>query len=119
MTDNLNLPELLIDGIKIDGRTAIARLYRDQLHSLNKLLGNNPSIAESMMMRRCSTLAVLCSRDELKILNGEPIDEPNYRANTSVLRQLLQTLGTLKQTRDIKKEDYKTYDAHTAAVLDS
>lgn len=119
LTDNLKLPELLIDGQKIDGRTAIARRYRDQLIGLNTQLGGQPSIAEAMLMRRAATLATLCERDELKILNGEEIDEGNYRANTAHLKAILVNLGTIKKSRDINQQDYKTFDAHTAAVLES
>ncbi|MDP2394354.1 MAG: hypothetical protein Q8M21_13970 [Methylococcaceae bacterium] len=43
MSDDLKLPELLIDGQKIDGRTAIARRYRDQLAGLNIQLGGSCS----------------------------------------------------------------------------
>jgi len=119
MSDDLKLPELLIDGQKIDGRTAIARRYRDQLAGLNIQLGGNPSIAESMLMRRAATLTTLCERDELKILNGEQIDEHNYRQNAGVLKGILINLGTVKKSRDIRGDDYRTFDSHTQAVLDS
>lgn len=119
MSDDLKLPELLIDGQKIDGRTAIARRYRDQLAGLNVQLGGSPSIAESMLMRRAATLTTLCERDELKILNGEQIDEHNYRQNAGVLKGILINLGTVKKSRDIRGDDYRTYDPHTQAVLDS
>lgn len=119
MSDDLKLPELLIDGQKIDGRTAIARRYRDQLSGLNIQLGNAPTMAEAMMMRRAATLAVLCERDELRILNGEPIDESNYRQNASHMRGALINLGLVKKSRDITRSDYRTYDAHTQAILDS
>jgi len=118
-SNDLKLPELLIDGQKIDGRTAIARRYRDQLAGLNVQLGNDANTAEAMLMRRAATLAVLCERDELKILNGEEIDEGNYRANTSHLKAILINLGTVKKSRDISKNDYKTFDAHTQAVLEA
>jgi len=118
-TDNLKLPELLIDGRKVDGRTAIARRYRDQLAGLTVQVGNSPSIAESMLIRRAATLATLCERDELRILNGEPIDEHNYRQNAGVLKGILINLGTVKKSRDIRGDDYRTYDSHTQAVLDS
>lgn len=116
---DLKLPELLIDGQKIDGRTAIARRYRDQLYGLNVQVGSNPTIAETMLMRRAATLATLCERDELRILQGEPIDEHNYRQNAGVLKGILINLGTVKKSRDIRGDDYKTYDSHTQAVLDS
>ncbi|WP_020562067.1 hypothetical protein [Methylosarcina fibrata] len=118
-SDDFKLPELLIDGQKIDGRTAIARRYRDQLAGLNYQVGGDPTTAEAMLMRRAATLATLCERDELKILNGEEIDEGNYRANTAHLKGILINLGTVKKSRDITKSDYRTFDAHTAAVLES
>lgn len=119
LNDNLKLPELLIDGQKIDGRTAIARRYRDQLTGLNVQVGGQPTTAEVMLMRRAATLATLCERDELRILNGEEIDEGNYRANTAHLKGILINLGTVKKSRDIRGDDYRTFDAHTQAVLDS
>jgi len=121
ITDNLKLPELLIDGVKVDGRTAIARRYRDQLAGLSDQVGGNPTIAEAMLMRRAATLATLCERDELRLLNGEEIDENNYRANTAHLKGILINLGTVKKSRDVTKGDYlsRTFDAHTAAVLDA
>lgn len=118
-SDNLKLPELLIDGQKIDGRTAIARRYRDQLTGLNIQVGGHPTTAEAMLMRRAATLATLCERDELRILNGEEIDENNYRANCSHLKGILINLGTVKKSRDIGKDDYRTFDAHTQAVLEA
>lgn len=117
--DNFKLPELLIDGQKIDGRTAIARRYRDQLTGLNIQVGGQPTTAEAMLMRRAATLATLCERDELRILNGEQVDEHNYRANTAHLKGLLINLGTVKKSRDIRGDDYRTFDAHTAAVLEA
>lgn len=118
-TDDFKLPELLIDGQKIDGRTAIARRYRDQLAGLSNQVGGSPTIAEAMLMRRAATLATLCERDELRLLNGEEIDEGNYRANTSHLKGILINLGTVKKSRDIRGDDYRTFDAHTQAVLES
>lgn len=118
-TDSLKLPELLIDGQKIDGRTAIARRYRDQLSGLNIQVGGQPTTAEIMLMRRAATLATLCERDELRILNGEEIDEGNYRANTAHLKGILINLGTVKKSRDVTKGDYRTFDAHTQAVLEA
>lgn len=119
ITDNMKLQELLIDGVKVDGRTAIARRYRDQLSGLSAQVGGSPTIAEAMMMRRAATLATLCERDELRLLNGEEIDEGNYRANTAHLKAILINLGTVKKSRDIRTDDYRTFDAHTAAVLES
>lgn len=117
--DNFKLPELLIDGQKIDGRTAIARRYRDQLVGLNTQIGRVPTTAETMLMRRAATLAILCGRDELRILQGEEINENNYRANCSHLKGILINLGTVKKSRDIRGDDYRTFDAHTAAVLEA
>lgn len=118
-SDNLKLPELLIDGQKIDGRTAIARRYRDQLAGLNIQVGGQPTTAEVMLIRRAATLATLCERDELRILNGEEIDENNYRANCSHLKGILINLGAVKKSRDIRGDDYRTFDAHTQAVLEA
>ena len=116
---NLPIPELLIDGQKVDGRTGLARRYRDQLQALNNQHGGNPTIADEMLLRRAATLATLCERAEQKLLSGEEIDELNYRSNAAALRTMLQQLMLVKQTRSIRVNDYKTYDAHTAAVLDS
>lgn len=116
---NLPIPELLVDGQRVDGRTGIARRYRDQLQALNSQHGGNPTIGDEMLLRRAATLATLCERAEQKLLSGEEIDEFNYRQNCSSLRTMLQSLMLVKQTRDIKVKEYKTYDAHTAAVLDS
>ncbi len=115
---NLQLPELMIDGQRVDGRTGIARRYRDQLQALNDQHGGNPSIADEMLLRRAATLSVLCEQAEQKLLSGEEINENNFRHNTAALRTLLQSLMLVKQTRAILKGDYKTYDAHTAAVLE-
>ena len=110
---------LYVDGEKVDGRTLIARRWRDQIAELAVQRGSDPSPSEGMLIRRSATLAVLCERDEARLIAGEEINEENYRRNVAALKAALIGLGLAKKSRDVTKADGQTLDAHAAAVLDA
>ena len=56
---------LFLDGV--DGRSALARRYRDIIKQLVSDLGGDPSEAQSLIVRRASTLAVWCEQAEAEM----------------------------------------------------
>ena len=109
---------LYLAGERVDGRHLIARQYREHLNELAAQLGNFVAPSERMMLQRAAALAVLCERDEGKLLNGVDFDEEGYRRNAAALKAALVGLGMAKKSRDVTKREARAFDAHAAAVLD-
>jgi hypothetical protein len=112
--------DLVLAGERIDGRTVMARHFRQTAGDLVSQLGNIVSPSEKMMLRHAATLSILCEMDVKKLIEGEEIDHENYRRNVQALRSSLIGLGLAKKSRDITKGDAgRLFDAHTAAILDA
>jgi hypothetical protein len=102
---------------EVDGRSAIARRFRDHVDALTSQVGGDPSPAQDMLIRRCATLAVLCESDEAKVAAGEAIDEETYLRRITVLSGVLGKLGLARKAKDITP--HHDFDAHAAAVLEA
>lgn len=111
--------DLFLMGEKVDGRSLPARRYRDLFNDLALQSGGLIAPSEGMMLRRASMLAVLCERDEARMIAGEDVDEEGYRRNVAALKGVLIGLGLAKKSRDVTKGDSRFYDAHTAAILEA
>jgi hypothetical protein len=112
--------DLVLAGERIDGRTVMARHFRQMAGDLIAQMGNFVSPSEKMMVRHAATLSILCEMDVKKLVEGQDIDQENYRRNVQALRAGLVNLGLAKKSRDITKADgSRLYDAHTAAILEA
>lgn len=109
---------LFLPGMgEVDGRSSVARRFRDHVADLSVQVGGDPSPAQDMLIRRAATLAVLCETDEIKVAGGERIDEALYLNRCNVLSGLLNRLGMARKAKDITPGG-RTLDAHARAILD-
>jgi hypothetical protein len=97
----------------VDGRSALARRFRDVLGQLISDAGGDPSQAQDLLMRRASTLAVWCDIAESKMVRGdEDLPVERYCLAVNAMRRLLADLGIRREPRDISP----TLEAYTESL---
>src|SRR5664279_4415761 len=104
----------------VDGRSAVARRYRDVLNELISDLGGDPSGAQSAIARRASALCVVCEQAEAEMVAGGILDLAEFTTAANSLRRLLSDLGLERRARDVTPSlaDYIARKS-TAAAQDS
>jgi hypothetical protein len=85
----------------VDGRSAKARRYRDVMNQLTSDLGGDPSGGQSAIIRRASTLIVVCEQAEAEMLAGGILDLAEFTTAANSLRRLLSDLGLERRAKDI------------------
>ena len=90
-----------LDGV--DGRSVLARRYRDILSELISDLGGDPSAAQSAIARRAATLCVWCETAEANMAAGGDIDIGEFGTAANALRRLLVDLGLERRARDVTR----------------
>lgn len=106
---------LILAGDKVDGRTAVARRYRDKCASLVAHLGGSVSTLEAEAIKRTVALIMTCERHEAVLADGEDIDLNEYVRALNTLHRFLSMLGL--RPRPVDVTNAPTLDAHTAALL--
>ena len=94
-----NGKDLFLEGV--DGRSVLARRYRDILSQLTSDIGGDPSEAQSIIIRRATQLAVWCEQAEAEAAGGKALNIGEYATATNTLRRLLLDLGLERRMRDI------------------
>jgi hypothetical protein len=94
-----NGKDLFLEGV--DGRSVLARRYRDILSQLTSDIGGDPSEAQSIIIRRATQLAVWCEQAEAEAAGGTPLNIGEYATATNTLRRLLLDLGLERRMKDI------------------
>ena len=89
----------------VDGRSVLARRYRDILSSLIADMGGDPSEAQSLIARRSATLAVWCELAEAGMAKGENLDIAEFTAAANALRRLLADIGLERRAKDISPKN--------------
>jgi hypothetical protein len=84
-----------------DGRSALARRWRDIASQLTADIGGDPSEAQSLIARRAATLGVWCEQCEAALAQGRALDIVAFTTATNSLRRLLADLGLERRTRDV------------------
>lgn len=112
-----NGTKLFIDGKAVDGRTPIARRYRDIYADLVTHVGGEPNPAQDILIRRAATLALLSDLDDAEVAAGRPIDTNAYIGRANALSGLLTKLGMTKAVKDITPKG-TVLDAHARAVIE-
>ncbi|MER8648408.1 MULTISPECIES: hypothetical protein [unclassified Mesorhizobium] len=84
---------------RVDGRSTVARRYRDVLALLSDAIGGAPSDAQALLLRRAATLSVICEQAESDMAGGKPINAAAYSTSTNTLRRVLADLGLAKSRR--------------------
>lgn len=86
-----NGTRLFVEGL--DGRTALARRYRDLVFEFAADLGDRPSEAQRQLIRRAASLSVWCEAVEVRLANGEEVDIGKLTTASNALRRILSDLG--------------------------
>lgn len=89
----------VLDGV--DGRSVLARRYRDILGELIRDLGGDPSAAQDAIARRASALCVWCEQIESVMAAGGDVDIAEFTTATNAMRRLLVDLGLERRAKDI------------------
>ena len=84
-----------------DGRSALARRWRDIAAQLTTDIGGDPSEAQSLIARRAATLGVWCEQCEAALAQGGTLDIVAFTTATNALRRLLADLGLERRARDV------------------
>lgn len=84
-----------------DGRSALARRWRDVASQLTADIGGDPSEAQSLIARRAATLGVWCEQCEAELAQGGTLDIVAFTTATNALRRLLADLGLERRARDV------------------
>jgi hypothetical protein len=84
-----------------DGRSVLARRYRDILGQLVSDIGGDPSEAESIICRRATTLAVWAEQAETAMAAGSMLNIAEFTTAVNTLHRLLCTLGLERRAREI------------------
>ena len=91
-----NGKDLFLDGV--DGRSVIARRYRDILAQLTSDM-RRPFRGSSIIIRRATQLAG--EQAEAEAAGGKSLNIGEYATATNTLRRLLLDLGLERRMRDI------------------
>jgi hypothetical protein len=87
----------------IDGRSLIARRYRDIANQMAVDLGGADRMSEAklQLVRRFSAVAVLAEQLETKMVKGEQIDITEHALLCSTLTRLASRIGIERVAREI------------------
>lgn len=96
-----NGSRLFVEGL--DGRSALARRYRDLVAEFATDLGGQDhlTLAQQSIVKRASALIVWCESVEVKLANGDEVEIGPYTTAINSLRRLLQDIGLDRKARDI------------------
>lgn len=90
---------MFVEGL--DGRSALARRYRDLVATFTSDMGGDPSEAEKQLIRRAASLSVWCEAVEVRLANGEEVDIGTLTTAANSLRRILQDIGLDRRQRDV------------------
>jgi hypothetical protein len=95
----------------IDGRSTIARRYKDISSQIVADQGGLDRLSESrlQLIRRFAAAACLAEQLEAKLANGEEIDISQHSLLCSTLTRLAQRIGINRVAKDVTVPDLKTY----------
>lgn len=102
----------------VDGRSALARRFRDIAGQITTDLGGADRMSEvkCQLVRRFAGAAALAEQLEAKVANGQPIDISEHSALTSSLVRIANKIGV---TRSMKKlPDLRDYVEGRASIDD-
>jgi hypothetical protein len=88
-----------LDGA--DGRSALARRYKDLLGEMIRDMGGDPTAAQAAIARRAATLCVWCEQSEAAMAAGDEIDIGTFATTANAMRRLLVDLGLERKAKDI------------------
>ena len=99
----------------VDGRTNVARRYRDIISEFSALVGGAPTIAQDSLIRRIAALSVSCEQDECRLAAMEEFNQELFIRKANILGGLVARLGLAKAENN--GQAAKVIDQHSAAIL--
>jgi hypothetical protein len=95
----------------IDGRSAIARRFKDIASRILADQGGADQCSETrvQLVRRFAAAAVLAEQMESRLANGEQIDIQQHALLCSTLTRLAQRIGIERRARDVTPPDPLQY----------
>lgn len=100
----------------VDGRTLIARRFREVLASIVSDLGGADAMSEAEMVlaRRAVTLVVTCETYESKLAETGKLDSEAYLPCVNALAKLLNALGLKRRPKHVGPSPLASYHAANA-----
>ncbi|EKS39922.1 hypothetical protein [Afipia clevelandensis] len=97
----------------VDGRTLIARRFREVLASIVSDLGGADAMSEAEMVlaRRAVTLVVTCETYESKLAETGKLDSDAYLPCVNALGKLLNALGLKRRSKHVGPSPLEGYHA--------
>lgn len=94
----------------VDGRSEIARRYRDILAAITaEAFAGDPTEAQLQLARRAASLSVWAEDQEAAMARGERLDVAAFTTAVNALRRLLQDIGLERRARQIGTVDPLDY----------
>lgn len=84
----------------VDGRSLMARRFREIHASIESDLGGDLTEAQRHLIARAATLAIWCEARETELGEGGEFDAGQYVTIANSLRRLLSDLGLERRLRD-------------------
>jgi hypothetical protein len=85
----------------IDGRSLMARRFREIVTSIESDLGGELTEAQRHLVARAATLAIWCEQRESDLGEGKDFDAGQYSTVANAMRRLLSDLGLERRCRDV------------------
>jgi len=99
---------------ELDGRSALARRYRDLVAEFTRDIGGDPSEAQKQLIRRAASLSTWCEAQEVRLANGDDVEIGPLTTAANSLRRILTDIGLERKPRDITP-DFASYVTGNAA----
>lgn len=101
--------------VGVDGRSQMARRYREITASIESDLGSDLTEAQRQLVARAATLAIWCEAREAELANGAEFDAAGYATISNALRRLLADLGLERRARNVTPSLTEYLSARAAA----
>lgn len=90
-------------GEPLDGRTVLARVFKDVLEAIVSDLGGRDALSEGefQLARRAAALSVQCMRAETFMAAGRELDIDGFCRATTALNRALLSLGLRRRQKDV------------------
>src|ERR1019366_8719293 len=101
----------------VDGRSVIARRYRDISFAIFQDAGgiDQCSEARQQLVRRFAACSVIAEQMESELANGKPINIAEHSQLSSTLTRLATRIGIDRRAHDITPPSVEAYIAHLNA----
>src|ERR1035437_1122691 len=98
----------------VDGRSVIARRYRDISFAIFADAGgiDQCSEARQQLIRRFAACSVIAESMEAELANGKPIDITQHSQLSSTLTRLATRIGIDRRSFDVSVPSVEAYVAH-------